>query len=285
MKSNLQEKMHNYTPNCITGENIITLVGMSGCGKTSLSQKLAMENFFHYSIDYEIAHTHLREKIRQSVIEKIKTQSIFFKELYEKFAIKLDLSLTFDDLEVIATFVIPMNENGKIPLGIFLEHQELYKKAELLATMEFFPKAKIAFKNYGILGFINDTTGSICEIVLENDELIDILKNRTKVVYLQTDESHKQMLISRSREKVKPILYNRKFLMENLREYYNSESFLPEFEIEKEFFLWLFPRLVDFRQKNYEELIQRTNGIKIDVSILNKVNNANDLMNLIYAKS
>ncbi len=279
MKSNLQEKL----PLQNDGQ-IFTFVGMSGCGKTTLSQKLASEGFFHYSVDYEIAHTYLREKIRKSVIEKITNQSPYFKNLYEKFAVKLELSLTFDDLEVITMFVIPTNESGKIPLGNFLEHQNIYKQAELLATKECFSKAKIAFENYGISGFINDSTGSICEVALENNELIELLKTQTKVVYLQTNEGHKETLISRSKEKVKPILYNYKFLMESLEIYYKKKEFSDDFEIDQEFFFWIFPRLLELRKQNYEELVQKTNGTTIDASAFWNIKNAQDFTNLIHAK-
>ncbi len=149
-------------------DKTFTLVGMSGAGKTTLAQKLSGEGFFHYSIDYEIAHTYLKDKIKESVVNKIKKQSSIFYTLIDKFAIKLELSLTFDDLEIITMFVIPQNENGKIVFGEFLCNQELYRQAEILATQEFSVRAKIAFENYRVCGFINDATGSVCEISLGN---------------------------------------------------------------------------------------------------------------------
>ena len=44
-----------------TGRKPLVLIGMSGCGKTFLSQTLANKGFFHYSVDWEIANI-LRHK-------------------------------------------------------------------------------------------------------------------------------------------------------------------------------------------------------------------------------
>jgi hypothetical protein len=270
MKSNLQAKT-----------KIFTLVGMSGSGKTALSHKLSADGLFHYSIDYEIAHTHLKEKIKQSVISKITTQSPFFKELIEKFAIKVDLSLTFDDLEVMTMFVIPMKENGKINYGEFLNHQNLYRAAELQATQEFWQRAKTAFANYEISGFINDTTGSICEISLNNKPLLDLIKNHSTVVCLKTTTEHQNMLIERAKTAIKPILYNYDFLLKYLTEYYHFQNFTHDFEIDKEFFLWLFPKLLEYRKKSYTEFVEKTNAKTIDVYSVAKIKNTKDFIELI----
>jgi shikimate kinase len=271
MKSNLQEKT-----------KIFTLIGMSGSGKTALSHKLSADGLFHYSIDYEIAHTHLKDKIKQSVISKINNQSQFFRELIEKFAIKIDLSLTFDDLEVITMFVIPTKENGKVNFGEFLSNQNLYRTAELQATQEFWQRAKTAFENYEISGFVNDTTGSVCEISLNNKPLLDLIKNRSTVVYLKTTQEHQTMLVERAKTAIKPILYNYDFLLKHLTEYYNSQNFTTNFEIDKEFFFWLFPKLLEYRKKSYTEFVEKTDGKIIDVSNLAKIKNTKDFIELIY---
>lgn len=271
MKYNLQEKT-----------KIFTIVGMSGSGKTALSHKLSANGFFHYSIDYEIAHTHLKEKIKTSIIEKIKTESPFFNDLINKFAIKVDLSLTFDDLAVITMFVIPIEDNGKINLQKFLHNQDLYRKAELQATQEFHKRAQIAFTNYRAMGFINDTTGSICEIALNNDEILYDLKNYSTVIYIKTGSEHKNLLIERAKTHIKPILYNYDFLIAMLKEYYSISNINNFFEIDQEFFLWVFPKLLEYREKTYKEFIEKTDGIMIDVEKIANVKNAEDFLSLLH---
>lgn len=264
-------------------EKTFTLIGMSGAGKTALSQRLVMDGFFHYSIDSEIAYTHLKESIRQSVVQNIKKQSPLFKTLMEKFAIKFDISLTFDDLEIITMFVIPQQENGKINLGEFRRNQSLYREAEKLATKGFVSRAKIAFQNYHVKGFINDATGSICEIALGDEEIIDMLKHNSTVIYLKTSSQHRQMLSERSKKAVKPILYNPQFLMENLQSYYGNQTFDDMFEIDPEFFIDLFPKLLEFRVKSYDEFVQKTNGKAIDVSEFYNVHNVRDFLEVVNA--
>ncbi|MFT4967934.1 MAG: hypothetical protein ACI9CD_000951 [Candidatus Deianiraeaceae bacterium] len=271
MKLNLQEKTHTFT-----------LVGMSGSGKTSLSHKLSADGFFHYSIDYEIAHTHLKSKIKQSVVEKIAKQSPTFCNLIEKFAINLELSLTFDDLEIITMFAIPQKENGKVNFGEFLHNQELYRIAEIQATQEFHSRAKIAFDNYQVEGFINDTTGSICDVALSKPELLGSITRNSQVIYLQTTQEHQEVLIERSKNTLKPILYNKSFFYQSLKEYYKKSEFNHSFEIDQEFFLWIFPKLLEFRQKSYQEFVKNTNGKTINAMLFNKVRDTRDFLDLIH---
>lgn len=271
MKYNLQVKSKTFT-----------LVGMSGVGKTSISQKLSAEGFFHYSIDYEIAHTHLKERIKECVVSKIKKQSPLFESLIEKFAINLEISLTFDDLEIITMFVIPQEENGKIILSKFLKNQNLYKDAEMHATQAFTHKAKLAFENYHMSGFINDATGSICEVALSNNALLEQIRDCSTVIYLKATDEHQNMLIERSKDKVKPILYNYNFLIQNLKNYYAISKVDDNFAIDKDFFLWVFPNLLEYRRKSYQEFIDKTKGIVVDINKLAKVRDSKDFLELIY---
>lgn len=264
--------------------NTVTLIGMSGCGKTYLAQKLAASGFFHYSVDYEIAHI-LRGKILESVISKIKEQSPLFKNLHEKFAIKTDLSLVFDDLEIITTFVIPLDENGTVKYGKFSEHQNLYKQAEKLAMEMFSERAQNAIGVYGKQGFICDATGSICEVASENQKLISDLKNKSTVVYIKTGAEHLETLAMRAKTAIKPLLYNPEFLQSNLQEYYRTSSIGIDFEIDKSFFLWVFPRLLEFRSKSYEKLVEQTGGIMIDSSSIQNICDGKDFLDIIRFSS
>ena len=69
----------------------LTLIGMSGLGKTTLSEILAEAGWFHYSADYRIGTKYLEEPILDNLRTKIrtiplkvcpflrrKTQSLFF---------------------------------------------------------------------------------------------------------------------------------------------------------------------------------------------------------------
>ena len=50
----------------------ITLLGMSGVGKTTLANKLPKSKWFHYSGDYRIGTKYLEEPILDNIKEKAK---------------------------------------------------------------------------------------------------------------------------------------------------------------------------------------------------------------------
>ncbi|MDA0617470.1 MAG: hypothetical protein O3A66_01960, partial [Proteobacteria bacterium] len=139
----------------------------------------------------------------------------------------------------------------------------------------------IAFENYRVSGFINDTTGSICEVALPNVNLIKEITQNSTVVYLQTTEAHRNILAERSKKAIKPILYNMDFLMKNLKSYYKKETFDKTFEINPEFFIELFPRLLEFRSRAYKEFVQKTNGKVIDVSLLHNTHSAREFLDVV----
>lgn len=248
-----------------TGRRPLALIGMSGCGKTFLSQTLANKGFFHYSVDWEIANI-LRPQILESVIEKIKNQSQFFKNLHENFLLKTDLSLTFDDLSTVTTFVIPLNENNKVSFKNLITNQRLYKAAELQAMNGFFLRFKNNANNYE--GIICDATGSIFEVASDSAEMIENLKNNATTVYIETNETHIQTLVTRSKNAIKPILYNERFLNKNLQEYYSVKEINDDFEIDAAFFQWVFPNLLKYRQECYQQLAIQANAVSISPSSL-----------------
>ena len=61
----------------------ITLLGMSGVGKTYLSSLLRQHNWFHYSIDYRIGTRYLDEPI-MDLIKQQAMQAPFLRDLLRK---------------------------------------------------------------------------------------------------------------------------------------------------------------------------------------------------------
>ncbi len=49
----------------------VTVMGMSGVGKTTLAAKLEAYNWFHYSADYRIGTKYLDEDILESLREQV----------------------------------------------------------------------------------------------------------------------------------------------------------------------------------------------------------------------
>ena len=82
----------------------VTLLGMSGVGKSYLSTKLRGANWFHYSGDYRIGTRYLDEHI----LDMIKQQAIqvpFLKELLRKDWIYFRNNIRINDLGPVLSFV------------------------------------------------------------------------------------------------------------------------------------------------------------------------------------
>ncbi len=72
--------------------------------------------------------------------------------------------------------------------------------------------------------------------------------------------------------------------MENLRAYYGMRSFDDTFEIDPQFFIDIFPKLLEFRRESYKEFVQKTNGKIIDVSLLHNIHSAKEFLDIVHSK-
>ncbi|MCB1881840.1 MAG: ATPase, partial [Gammaproteobacteria bacterium] len=82
----------------------ITLLGMSGVGKTHLSSMLREHNWFHYSVDYRIGTRYLDEPI-MDLIKQQAMQIPFLRDLMRKDWIYVRNNIKVDDLGPVLSFV------------------------------------------------------------------------------------------------------------------------------------------------------------------------------------
>jgi len=103
----------------------ITLLGMSGAGKTHFSQRLAAWGWEHYSNDFEIAK-------------------------------RLGIDVQIDDLSALSDFIGQVGDpdKGGLVLDDFKKRQKMYMDAEIAVLREMPQGAHV----------VNDSTGSFCEI-------------------------------------------------------------------------------------------------------------------------
>src|ERR1043165_2076249 len=149
----------------------ITLLGMSGVGKTTLAYKLPPNQWFHYSGDYRIGTKYLAEPI----LDNIKRQAMqvgFLRDLLRSDSIYIASNITVHNLAPIATFLgkIGRPDLGGLPVAEFKRRQRLHREAEIGAmrdAAEFIVKAQ---EIYGYDHFINDAGGSIVEAEAERTE-------------------------------------------------------------------------------------------------------------------
>ncbi len=110
----------------------ITLLGMSGVGKTRLSAMLRGNSWFHYSGDYRIGTRYLDEPI----LDNIKQQAMqvpFLRDLLHTDSIYIANNLSVDNLKPVASFLGKLGnpEHGGLDLPEFKRRQSLHHQAEI----------------------------------------------------------------------------------------------------------------------------------------------------------
>ena len=257
----------------------ITLLGMSGIGKTTLANKLPKSKWFHYSGDYRIGTKYLEEPILDNIKERA-MEVVFLKELLKTDSIYISSNITVDNLEPISTFLgkIGSPSKGGLTPKEFFRRQELHKNAEIEAMKDvpgFIEKSK---RIYSYDNFINDAGGSICELI-DTDAMEALIEN-TMIVYIEENQEVKDTLIERAKSHPKPLYYNKDFLMRNLENYENEMKESPETMNPDGFVRWIFPKLLEYRKTKYESIASQ-HGYTIQASDAIHVNNESDFLELI----
>lgn len=190
----------------------VTFFGMSGLGKTHLSQILrASDAWFHYSIDYRIGTAYMGEAITDN-LKREAMQNPFLRPLLRSDSIYIGSNISFGNLAPLSTFLGKPGDptRGGLAFDEYLRRQDLHVEAErraLLDTPRFIERARDV---YGYDHFVCDSGGSICEVVDPQDprdEVLRTLSRETLMVWLQGGEDHVDTLISRFAADPKPMCY------------------------------------------------------------------------------
>jgi hypothetical protein len=258
----------------------ITLLGMSGVGKTTLANNLPQSSWFHYSGDYRIGTHYMDEPI----MDNIKQQAMkvdFLRDLLRSDSIFIANNITIHNLEPISSFLGQLGSEklGGLPLDEFLRRQHLHRDAENNAMVDvanFMAKAR---EIYGYQHFVNDTGGSVCE--LDSPEAENVLAKNTVVLYIRADDDMEQELIRRASLNPKPMYYNEAFLLTQLEMYLANESLAGSDEIEpKKFAQWIFPALVKHRRPLYQALADKY-GYTITAKEAEQVGSETEFLDLV----
>jgi hypothetical protein len=258
----------------------ITLLGMSGIGKTTLSYKLPKNVWFHYSGDYRIGTKYLSEPI----LDNIKRQAMqvgFLRDLLRNDSIYIASNITVHNLEPVATFLgkIGRRDLGGLPVDEFKKRQTLHREAEIGAmrdVAQFIDKAR---EIYGYDHFINDAGGSVVE--LDDRETDAILAEHTLILYLKADEAMERELVQRAVDDPKPLYYHEEFLDRKLAEYLGDQGLQDASEIvPDEFVRWIFPSLVAHRRPKYQALADAY-GYTVDARLAEQIRGEKDFLELV----
>jgi hypothetical protein len=232
----------------------LTLLGMSGVGKTRLSRLLRRAHWFHYSGDYRIGTRYLDE----AILDNIKQQAMkvpFLRELLRSDSIFIRNNLTVDNLTPVSSFLGKLGnpEQGGLLLTEFKRRQELHRIGEVHAMRDVPEFIRKAHAIYGYDHFVNDAGGSLCE--LDDPDVLRVLDEHTLVLYIKATEHDEHELIRRAERDPKPLYYRGEFLDEQLAAYEAERHIEYVAEIDPDDFVrWMFPRLFYARIPRYEAI-------------------------------
>jgi len=232
----------------------VALLGMSGLGKTYLSEMLGNGGaWFHYSVDYRIG-THY-----------------------------IPSDVTFNDLSALSNYLgKPGNPNkGGIPFEEYIKRQREHRAAEIASlkdTALFVDKAKETCPH-----FICDTSGSICEVVTPEDPqdpVLTALSASVLPVWIRGHANHTEELVRRFSSAPKPMYYDEAFLRAKWAQYL-AERAISEADVDPDdFILWGYREQLEHRLPLYAAIAKNW-GVTVEADEVAQVRNATDFTDLI----
>lgn len=261
-------------------QKAITLLGMSGVGKTHLANALPRTSWFHYSGDYRIGTKYLAEPI----LDNIKWQAMqidFLRDLLRSDSIYIANNVSVHNLEPVSTFLgkVGRSDMGGLTLEEFKRRQRLYLEAESAAMIDVEDFIVKAHRIYGYDHFLNDAGGSICE--LPDGKALKVLRDHTLILYLRAGPELEEELIRRAVSDPKPLYYRESFLDQKLAEYLAAEGLASTEEIEPDKLVqWIFPGLLQHRRPLYEAIADQ-HGYTVDAREIGQVRTEADFLELV----
>lgn len=236
---------------------VITLMGMSGVGKTYLSMMLAREKWFHYSCDLQIGTTYLGQEIEKTLGESNK--------------------ITADDLSQLSRYVGQVGKQG-LSIEEFKRRQNNYIDAECQSLRELQDVVRHGIAQ-GYENVLNDSTGSFCEI--DNDTILDSVDENSLIVYIKASAEEEKEVLIRAQEYPKPMFFSPErfdYWIEEYRAEKNLKS-CDDFDT-KDFGRWVFPRLFENRLPKYQAIADKY-GVTISSEEFQGVDTADDFLKII----
>ena len=234
----------------------VMLFGMSGLGKTTLSNMLREAgDWFHYSVDYRIGTRYMGEYISDN-FKREAMKVPLLRELLMSDSVFITSNITFDNLAPLSTYLGKPGDaaKGGLPFGEYQRRQAQHGQAEVAAmldTTRFIDRAQVL---YGYNHFVCDTSGSICEVVdADNpaDPVMAEVSTHLLPVWIKGSEAHRAELCRRFDRAPKPMFYRPEFLLTVWADYL-AESGLTADKADPDAFLRFgYARLLESRQPRY----------------------------------
>jgi len=263
----------------------VALIGMSGLGKTYLSEMLQKGGeWFHYSVDYRIGTRYMGEHI----VDNFKREAMkvpFLRDLLRSDSIYIASNITFENLAPLSTYLGKPGDEAKggIPFDTYLERQREHHTAEQAAVQDTALFAHKALDIYGYEHFICDTSGSICEVVDgtdPSDPVLQALSNAALPVWIEGSPDHTEELKARFDAAPKPMYYREDFLLEKWAEYLRLRNVAPHAVDPDDFIRWGYAELLASRLPRYQAIAQNW-GVTVQANEVRTIRDPQDFNALI----
>jgi hypothetical protein len=232
------------------GAKGVTLMGMSGVGKTHWAWAFEKAGFYHYNCDYLIGVLLKDELIKADCGE-----------------------VALDDLDPLSNFIGQVGKD-KLSLEEFKRRQKLYIEAEAQVLRDM----RVAMQKHD-KPFVNDATGSLCEI--DDPALYAQLAQDTVFVYIKAGPEHEAALVEQAKLEPKPLYFPAKEFDAWLAEYMAEKNVAAVDEMDpNDFSAWVFPRLFRSRLPKYEALA-RQYGVVIAADDARRMKTVEDFLSAI----
>jgi hypothetical protein len=237
----------------------VTVLGMSGVGKTTLAALLQAHHWFQYSVDYRIGTRYMDEHI----VDNFKREAMrnpFLAELLLSDSIYIRSNITFHNLAPLSTYLgKPGNPaKGGISFAEYKRRQAQHHDAEIKALLDVPEFIDRADDIYRYKNFVCDSGGSLCEVVDAdnlNDPVLKALSANTLLLYIEGTPEHAAMLVERFRKNPKPMYYQPKFLEIKWAEYKSLNKIANDDDVDPDgFAVWGFEQLLHHRIPLYKKI-------------------------------
>jgi len=240
-------------------QKAVTIFGMSGVGKTTLSNLLQDSGWYHYSVDYRIGTRYMGEHI----VDNFKREAMrvpFLRDLLLSDSIHIQSNITFDHLKPLSTYLgKPGNpDKGGISFAEYKRRQRQHREAEISALLDVPAFVEKSREIYQYSNFVCDSGGSLCEIVDPMnplDPVLSCLAKNSLLLYIEGTPEHTRMLVERFRKDPKPMYYQPQFLDHKWAEYKEINSIAKDDEVDPDgFAVWGFEQLLHHRIPLYKAI-------------------------------
>ncbi len=263
----------------------VALFGMSGLGKTHISQMLCdTGDWFHYSVDFRIGTRYMGEHI----VDNFKREAMrnpFLRELLMSDSIYIASNITFSNLAPLSTYLGKPGDpaKGGIPFEEYVARQRQHRIAEVAATRDAGLFAGKAVEIYDYAHFVCDSSGSLCEVVDADDPADPVMSELAKnalPVWLEGPQGHADVLAARFDKAPKPMYYNEDFLRQIWSDYLDQYGQAPDAVDPDAFIRWGYRKLLDHRLPRYRAMAERW-GIALPHDQVMTLRDAQDFVALV----